>query len=410
MRLYSPNAFVVIVFKNSIYKNKDFVKLLTAQGISDFGDGTAFLGFIMIILYAYSGTALETSIIFICSALPVLIVGPFAGVFVDRWNRKHVMIASDIIRGLVVLLLIFYQTLLSIYLVVFLVSTLSRFFYPARGSIIPNIVGRENVLSANALSQSVMYAMSIISPSVSGLLIGYIGVKIVFLVDAISFFLSAVIVYSLDYSEKVKRRNVTAQQVIQDMEMGVDLIKKTPSVKYIVISFSIIMLFAGAVNVLYLMFIRDVLKLDIRWVGYLETIFGFGAVIGGIFLSAISSKLKNASILLCGTMSGILIALLAVFPYLYLVFVGLFFVGFLMVFINTPPSAIVQRTIADRARGRVLSVMNAVFQLFSIISMLTVSAILIFIDIVHLFMLGGIMLTGLGLLLFGRKKVMEMLG
>ncbi|MEM4307821.1 MAG: MFS transporter [Thermoplasmata archaeon] len=397
--------------KNNLLKNKDFVKLLIAQGVSDFGDGVAFLGFIMVALYIHSGGAFETSIIFISISIPVILIGPFAGVFVDRWNRKHTMIASDVLRALAVCLLLVLSTLWAIYLVVFLISTLSRFFFPSRGAIIPNIVGKENVLRANAMSQSVMYAMNVLSPSASGLLIAMFGVESVFLIDAASYLFSAVMVLSLKYSENPGNHPpANVNTVARGMKVGLRILLRTPPVKYIVIAFSIIMLFAGAVNVLYLLFVRDVMHLNIVWVGYLETIFGIGAVAGGAVISSLPKTTKNADLLVAGTSSGALIALLALFPHLFVVVPGFFFVGFLMVFINTPPAAIAQKTIPDRARGRVLSVMNATFQTMSLVSMLTVSAILAFVDIASLFILGGCMLFALGIILFGREKVRELLG
>ncbi|MCX8173257.1 MAG: MFS transporter [Thermoplasmata archaeon] len=397
--------------QHNLLKNRDFVKLLIAQGVSDFGDGVAFLGFIMIALYVYSGGAFETSIIFISLSLPVILVGPFAGVFVDRWNRKHAMIASDVLRAIAVCILLVVSTLWSIYIVCFVISTLSRFFYPSRGAIIPNIVGKENVLRANAMSQSVMYAMNVISPSASGLLIAMFGVQSVFLIDAASYLFSAVMVMSLKYTEKPGNHlPASVNTVVKGMRGGMRILLRTPPVKYIIISFSVIMLFAGAVNVLYLLFVRDVMHLNIVWVGYLETIFGIGAVMGGVVITSLPKTTKNADLLVAGTFSGALIALLALFPHLYIIVPGFFFVGFFMVFINTPPAAIVQKTIPDRARGRVLSVMNATFQTMSLVSMLTVSAILAFVDIVSLFIFGGCMLFVLGLILFERKKVREMLG
>ncbi|MEM4160636.1 MAG: MFS transporter [Thermoplasmata archaeon] len=399
------------MLQNTLLNNKDFVKLLIAQGVSDFGDGVAFLGFIMVALYIHGGGAFETSIIFICLSLPVILIGPFAGVFVDRWNRKHAMVASDLLRALALGVLLVVPTLWAIYLVVFLISTLSRFFYPARGAIIPNIVGKENVLRANAMSQSVMYAMNVISPSASGLLIATFGVQSVFLIDAASYLFSAVMVMRLSYTERIETKHpASVSTVVKGMKGGFRVLMRTPPVKYILFSFSLIMLFAGAVNVLYLLFVRDVMHLDIVWVGYLETIFGLGAVAGGIVVSSLPKTIRNADLLVGGTSSGALIAILALFPNLYVVVPGFFFVGFLMIFINTPPMAIAQKTIPDRARGRVLSLMNATFQTMGMVSMLTVSTILAFVDITSLFIFGGCMLFALGIFLFGRKKVRRLLG
>src|SRR5580692_11308728 len=105
-----------------------FKRLWTAQVVSILGDFLALFGVINLITFKWHGTPLQVTNVLIAYIIPLAMVGPLAGVFVDRWNFKRTMIASDLIRGVLILGLIFVTRLEQIYVLFFLVSTVSSFF------------------------------------------------------------------------------------------------------------------------------------------------------------------------------------------------------------------------------------------------------------------------------------------
>lgn len=139
-----------------VLANSEFRKLWIGQTISQIGDGLTTLA-MMIVINQLTGSTAALAGINIALALPQLLFGMLAGVFVDRWDRKKLMIISDILRGILVLALIFVRDASWIwvfYVVGFLQASVGTFFFPAKGALIPLIVDKELLLAANSLSQT----------------------------------------------------------------------------------------------------------------------------------------------------------------------------------------------------------------------------------------------------------------
>ena len=148
-----------------ILKIRGFLLLWTGQAVSYIGDQFHFIAIMGLLLYEYNVSSVEVGTLMVSLSAPSLIIGPLAGVYVDRWSRKWVMIVSDIIRGILVILIPFTTSLWQIYLIMFLVSSVSRFFFPAFNSALPNIVPREHLLKANSLSQTTFNASLVVGPA-----------------------------------------------------------------------------------------------------------------------------------------------------------------------------------------------------------------------------------------------------
>src|SRR3989338_11070346 len=125
-------------------KNGHFMRLWWAQLISQFGDRIHQMALIGLIAERTPGSALGLAKLMAFTIIPVFIVGPIAGVYVDRWDRRTTLFVCDFIRGLLVLSIPFAfihrESMVPIYIVVFLVFCLSRFYVPAKLSIIPELV------------------------------------------------------------------------------------------------------------------------------------------------------------------------------------------------------------------------------------------------------------------------------
>ena len=126
-------------------------RLWLAQAVSVFGDFLALYAVLTHVSFQLHATPAEVTGVSISFMLPFALVGPVAGVFVDRWNVKRTMIASDLIRALIVLLLIGAGSLRATYLLLFLMSTVSAFFLPAQSVTVRTIVPPEGLMAANAL-------------------------------------------------------------------------------------------------------------------------------------------------------------------------------------------------------------------------------------------------------------------
>ncbi len=178
-----------------LLKTRDFGWLFWGQLTSQIGDSlnrVALLWFV----YQLTGSALKMVVIGLLQTVPPLVLCPFIGVYLDRSNKKRVMLLVDGIRTVLVLLIpLLYAidelTLERLYASVFLLALASTFFGPALSSAVPQIVRRDQLTAANALLQTTTNVGILVGPLVSGLGIALIGSQNVLYVDAATFFVSA---------------------------------------------------------------------------------------------------------------------------------------------------------------------------------------------------------------------------
>src|SRR5690242_10906806 len=135
----------------SILRDAPFRTLWLAQLVSIFGDFLALFGVISLITFRMHGTAVQVTAVTIAYILPLALISPVAGVFVDHWNVKRLMIASDLIRAALILLLVFVWDVTQICVIFAALSTVSSFFAPAQSVTVRTCVPLEGLLAANAM-------------------------------------------------------------------------------------------------------------------------------------------------------------------------------------------------------------------------------------------------------------------
>ncbi|MBP1465012.1 MFS transporter [Candidatus Chloroploca sp. M-50] len=179
-----------------LQRNKQFRRLWYGQIVSQLGDWLDSIAlFILLLNLTGSGEAL--GLLLLAEFLPGALVSPLAGVVIDRLPRKLVLIASDLGRAAMVLLLLLVNSpaeLWLIYVAVVLKVSMAAFFEPARSAILPSLCTREELVTANAISGATWSAMLAIGAALGGLVAATLGVRAAFLLDAASFLLSAAII------------------------------------------------------------------------------------------------------------------------------------------------------------------------------------------------------------------------
>ena len=148
---------------------------------------------------AQAGSTFEIAKILSFTILPVFVIGPIAGVYVDRWDRRRTMYICDFLRFALVLtipLFLFYShNLFPIYLVIFVVFSIGRFFVPAKLSIIPDLVEKSDLVLCNSLVNTTGMIAAVAGFGISGLLVEWLGAQSGFYLDSLSFFLSALLIF-----------------------------------------------------------------------------------------------------------------------------------------------------------------------------------------------------------------------
>ncbi len=183
--------------------NRNFRRLWSAQVVSEIGDWFYTLA-IYNLLLQLTGRAGPVALALVLQVLPQTFIGPAAGVVNDRLRRKYIMIAADLGRMLIVLCMLLVRSRELVWLVYPLLvaeTILAAFFEPARNSIIPNIVEREDVVVANTLSSATWSVNLMLGATAGGLVAALLGRDAVFVLNAISFLISALLIVGMRFAE-----------------------------------------------------------------------------------------------------------------------------------------------------------------------------------------------------------------
>jgi MFS family permease len=186
--------------------NRNFRLLFIGQTISQLGDWFNAVA-VFALLLDLTGSATAVAWMMIVQFLPVAIVGPLAGVVVDRVDRRRLMIVTDVVRGCLILALLLIHRADQVwiaYVVMALTVAGSAFFEPARTATIPNLTSADELVPANALSSATWSAMLALGASIGGVVTAVAGRDIAFIVNAASFFASALFIMRTKYDATPK--------------------------------------------------------------------------------------------------------------------------------------------------------------------------------------------------------------
>lgn len=379
----------------------DFRKLWLAQVISDFGDNLTFLT-LLFLVQRLTGSTVALAGIGIAVALPSLLVGLFGGVFVDRWNRKTVMVLSDVTRAAAVLAFVAVQSesmMWLVYTVAFVQASIGTLFTPAKGAFLPLVVGEEKLLAANSISQTSRIIFNLAGTATAGILAGLLGdLWPAFVIDSATFFVSALLVTRIGTSDTVREAPENGARVWAELVEGFRAIRRSRPMIGIVMGGAVAMLGLGAVNVLLVPLIVDDLMVTETWFGAIEASQVSGMIISGVVVAVLAARFKASALIaggliVVGGMIGLLAGISAVWHLLILLFV----VGLAVVPVQASAGTLAQILIPDRLRGRVGASMNATIQGANITSMGFAGVVAAAIGVRGVFVVSGLITAAAGL-------------
>jgi hypothetical protein len=199
----SAASITLASYARLVGRNRNFRRLWLAQIVSEIGDWFYTLA-IYTLLLQLTGQASSVALALMLQVLPQTFVGPTAGVVNDRLQRKHVMIAADLVRCGVVLAMLFVRSRSMVWLVYPLLlaeTTMAAFFEPARNAVIPNITAESEILVANTLSSATWSVNLLIGASIGGVVAAFFGRDSVFILNALSFLCSALLLRGMQFAE-----------------------------------------------------------------------------------------------------------------------------------------------------------------------------------------------------------------
>ena len=200
---HEVNAISLASYVRLVRENCNFRRLWLAQIVSEIGDWFYTLA-IYSLLLQLTGHASSVALALVLQVLPQTFIGPTAGVVNDRISRKRVMITADLVRAVIVLSMLLVRSKAMVWLVyplLLLETTMAAFFEPARSSVIPNITPREDVIIANTLGSTTWSMNLVLGATLGGIVAALLGRDSVFILNALSFLISAWLVMGMNFAE-----------------------------------------------------------------------------------------------------------------------------------------------------------------------------------------------------------------
>ncbi|MFQ9310394.1 MAG: MFS transporter [Paraclostridium sordellii] len=344
--------------------NKNFFLLWQGQMVSVLGDVFYLMALNFWMLEITGSTALM-GMLSAVTMLPKIILGPFAGVFVDRWDRKKLIVLTDLIRGVIVTFVGIAGVMGFIQVwMVFIVGIISgicaAFFNPAINSSRPDIVPEDKLLKANSVTSLAQSGMDMIGNAVGGVLYVLIGAPYMFLLNGISYLFSAFTEIFITIP-KVKREEKEIT-FIEDFKIGIKFLNNFKVYKKMFICSSIINFFGNAGMILLIPYFKETEFLGTQKYGFAMMILAMGMVFGSILLSIKGIKRENKfkvfniSLVSCTTL---LLAAIITNNYIVLLLCWLFGFFFNVIF-NTIFSTAAMSTIPSDIRGKVMAITSAI--------------------------------------------------
>jgi MFS family permease len=341
-----------------------------AQVISLLGDFLAIFAVISVVSFHMHGTAAQVTGLQISFMLPMALVGPLAGVFVDRWPIKPTLVLSDVVRCGLVVLLVYSTALWQIYLVLAAISLVSSFFAPAQSVTIRTYVPPNGLLSANALMQLAMMGIRVIGPAAAGALVAAFGARLCYQLDAVSFAASAALIGTVAIVRPVAAAGSgsgpsrsRARQVLHEMLEGFRFILRHPALSFVVLAMAAGLFTIGCFGPLIAIYVRESLHASARSFGFVSAMVGMGLLFGTQGLRVAATRLDNDMMVfggLAGIGAGVL--MLGAIPNVGAALAATFTIGFAFAAIMVPAQTLLQRETPHELMGRISStVMSVVF-------------------------------------------------
>ncbi len=355
----------------TVLKNRDFLALFLSQLVSKVGDNFAVIAALTLINRLAQAPGTATVVIGIAVTIPQLFALA-SGVFLDRFSRKVVMVASDLLRALFILLALVVRDagqLYILYLVAFVVMGLGAVYIPARNASIPNMVPEEHLLTANALIQATELVSLIVGASLASIVIGLTSTTTAFVVDSGTFVVSGLFLLAAHIPQGQPSQASLApgsefRKFWEGFSDGVRYIGSNKSLLQLMAITTMATLGLSATTLLAGAFFEELLGISAGYLGFLLATEGLGMALGALLISAYASWARSrqiVSITMIILGSGILVfALVKVF---WLVLIGALIVGLCVVSARTTLAAMTQALVPDSQRGRVESAMVTVIGL-----------------------------------------------
>lgn len=308
------NARRAFAGRSELWKNQDFIRFWIGETIANFG---AYLGLVALPIIAavtLDASPFQMGLLAASTNLPRMIVGIFAGSWVDRRKRRPVMITVNLTRALTLLLvplaawldLLTYPLLLG---VAVLLGAQGILFDSAWSAMVPNLVPRRDLADANGKLWASMSLAQIAGPALAGTLIAWLTGPWVLAINAATFVASAWFMWKIEKPETDfgTRTRMATSELLASIREGYAELINNPITRPLTTTLVMIGMGGGVFGAVYLLFLTRELELDTRWVGYAYAAGGVGALIGSMVAAPLARTFGyGKTILWSGILQGLM--------------------------------------------------------------------------------------------------------
>ncbi|HEY8741454.1 MAG TPA: MFS transporter, partial [Chloroflexota bacterium] len=278
----------------ALFGNRGFRYLLAGQFLSLIAPWCQ-RTMVLIWVFALTKSGTGVSLMGLAEALPMLLLAPVAGVFVDRWDRGRTMTLVVLVQAVVLLPLLTVQGLSGVWVILVVtlaISAASQFFQPAAAAALPVIVGPEALGQANGLLQTSNSVVPILAPGLAALLYAALGPHKLVLV------LGGIYLLSMPFLARVPaprpdQATTLAPAFLSEMRAGLAYVRRSHLIRSIMIVVFIALLGVGGLSVLDVVFVTRALHVRTEAVGLLLSASGVGQLCSGVLVSVLSKRLTR---------------------------------------------------------------------------------------------------------------------
>ncbi len=342
-------------------RNKALARLLAGEFISGIGDWL-YLVAILVVVYADSGSAVLLGIVGAARIVPYVLLSVPAGIVADRYDRRMVLLVTDVARGAIMLCLVAAVLVGAPTLVIVALSILaacfSTFFGPAIASLLPTLVEEDDLGPANSAWATLDNVAFIIGPALAGIILATGNLAIAFLINAMTFAVVAVVLWRLPVPRRAAAPAHATQTEGEEPKVAVgwrDLVRPLAGPLVLDSATSAV---GGGLGVLTVLLALDVLGAGEAGTGYLNAATGVGGVVAGIVGGALLARRLRVPLLVGGLAGGIGLVWLALASELWVAMlaIGLAVGGLLL--LDVVNTTLIQRLVPDELRGRAMGLLQ----------------------------------------------------
>ncbi len=362
----------------TILAHRDYARLWSGQLVSNIGTAISSLA-LMFYAYGLTGSPMAMAILAMVETVPVVLFAGFVGVYVDQWNRKNIMVVSDIVRAIAILLTPltiyfpkFLPTIYWVYLLTFIFAIANAWFFPARSASIPNLVEDDELVAANSLSQMTFQVVQLVVPPVGGILVELLAPDyfLAFAITSSTFIFSAIALRGIRTNLIPKHDRTNTEPLRRQIIEGGKFVAGNAILSFLFVFAMLIAMSSGILNALLMPYFEGELALGSTQIGL---VLSAGAASGAISAIYFSKKKAIGKPLYLVTSAAFLagvgvFALVLSFDMLS-VMISWAIIGAVDVILNIPLAVLMQELVEDKLRGRVFSLLNVAFTSVQVVGM-----------------------------------------